>query len=61
MNKLAEALGMDPGRVAPEKCAQRWQSMLTVQSPMPPGVSIGAVIEECAKGVGWQAPLSRKS
>ena len=60
MNKLAEALDMDPVELR-LKNVLKDGSLLTVQSPMPPGVSIGAVIEECAAGVGWQAPLAAKT
>ncbi|MCA9931151.1 MAG: molybdopterin-dependent oxidoreductase, partial [Anaerolineales bacterium] len=43
MNKLAKALGMDPVEIR-LKNALTEDKLLTVQTPMPPGVSLSAVI-----------------
>ena len=59
MNKLAEALGMDPVALR-EKNVLREGSLLSVGTPVPEGVSIAQVLESCAgqsfwerKGEGW--------
>ena len=52
MNKLAEKLGMDPVELRLKNVLHDG-SILTVQSPMPPGVSIDQVIERCAAEIGW--------
>lgn len=54
MNRLAEALGMDPVELR-LKNVLREGSELIMQSIMPPGVTIGEVIESCAREAGWQA------
>jgi CO/xanthine dehydrogenase Mo-binding subunit len=51
MNKLAEALGMDPVEIR-LKNVLREGSLLTVQTPPPPGVSMAEVIERCAQRSG---------
>ncbi len=53
MNKLAEALGMDPVELR-LKNVLREGDLLSVNSPLPPGVSMAEVIEECAKRGGWE-------
>ena len=52
MNKLAEALGMDPVELR-LKNVLREGSLLTTQTPIPPGVSIAQVIEAAAQAAGW--------
>jgi CO/xanthine dehydrogenase Mo-binding subunit len=53
MNKLAEALDMDPVELRLKNCL-REGSLLTTHSPIVPGVTIAEVIEACAKA-GWVA------
>ncbi len=52
INKLAEALKIDPVAIR-LKNALRTGSMLTVQTPMPPGCSLPEVIERCAVEAQW--------
>ncbi|GAB4272764.1 MAG: hypothetical protein Kow0080_19500 [Candidatus Promineifilaceae bacterium] len=52
MNKLAAVLGMDPVAIR-MKNVLREGSLLTVQTPLPPGVSMPEVIETCAKAADW--------
>jgi CO/xanthine dehydrogenase Mo-binding subunit len=52
MNKLAEALGLDPVAIRLTNCL-RDGSTLTVQTPMPPVVSLPQVIERCAEKANW--------
>ena len=52
MNKLAEELGIDPVELR-LKNVLRDGSLLTVQTPMPEGVSLAEVIEGCAESIGW--------
>jgi CO/xanthine dehydrogenase Mo-binding subunit len=52
MNKLAEALGMDPVELR-LKNVLREGSLLTTQTEIPPGVSIAEVVEACARESGW--------
>ncbi len=53
MNKLAEALGMDPVALR-LKNVLRDGSLLPTQSPMPPGVSLDVVVARCAAQAGWE-------
>ncbi len=53
MNKLAEALGIDPVELR-LKNAVRDGSTLVTQSVIPRGVSMRQVIETCAEAMGWQ-------
>lgn len=53
MNKLAEALGMDPVTLR-QKNVLREGSLLTVGTPVPKGVSIEAVLTACAERSFWQ-------
>jgi len=53
MNKLAEALGMDPVELR-LKNVLREGSLLTTQTPIPPGVSIAEVVEVAAQTAGWR-------
>jgi CO/xanthine dehydrogenase Mo-binding subunit len=47
MNKLAEKLGMDPVELR-RRNLLREGALLSVGTPLPPGVSIDAVVEKCA-------------
>jgi len=53
INKLAEALGMDPVEIR-LKNVLREGDLLTVGTPLPSPVSIGAVIEATARAAGWK-------
>jgi CO/xanthine dehydrogenase Mo-binding subunit len=53
MDKLAEALGMDPVEIRMRNLLQEG-SLLSVGTPLPPGVSITKVLETCAKAAGWE-------
>ncbi len=52
INKLAEALGMDPVDIR-LKNALTEESLLTVQTHMPKGVSLKEVIARCAQEANW--------
>ncbi|MDX1615302.1 MAG: xanthine dehydrogenase family protein molybdopterin-binding subunit [Candidatus Promineifilaceae bacterium] len=52
MNKLAVALGLDPVDVRLRNALDEG-SLLTVQTPLPPGVSMSEVIARCADEAGW--------
>lgn len=52
MNKLAEALGMDPVELRMRNLL-REGSLLSVGTPLPPGVSIEKVVAACAERAGW--------
>ncbi|MEW6717712.1 MAG: xanthine dehydrogenase family protein molybdopterin-binding subunit [Chloroflexota bacterium] len=53
MNKLAEALSMDPVELRMRNVL-RQGSLLSVQTPLPGNVSIPQVVEKCAEVAGWQ-------
>ncbi len=53
MNRLAEALGMDPVEIRMRNVL-REGALLSVGTPLPKGVSIPRVIEACAERSGWQ-------
>ncbi|GAB4475712.1 MAG: selenium-dependent xanthine dehydrogenase [Anaerolineales bacterium] len=53
MNRLAEALGMDVVEIRLRNVL-REGSLLSVGTPLPKGVSIAEVVEQCAKAAGWQ-------
>ncbi len=53
MNRLAEALGMDPVTLR-EKNVLREGSLLSVGTPVPEGVSIAQVLESCAGQSFWE-------
>ncbi|MEN6394688.1 MAG: molybdopterin cofactor-binding domain-containing protein, partial [Anaerolineaceae bacterium] len=53
MNRLAEKLGMDPVEIRMRNVF-REGSIMAVDSPLPPGVSMPHVVTECAKAAGWQ-------
>ena len=52
MDKLAEALGMDPVELRMKNLLHEG-SLLSVGTPLPKGVSIQQVLEKCAEGIGW--------
>ncbi len=53
MNRLAEALGMDPVELRLRNIL-REGSLLSVGTPLPKGVSLPQVVETCAREAGWQ-------
>jgi CO/xanthine dehydrogenase Mo-binding subunit len=53
MNRLAEALGMDPVELRLRNVL-REGSLLSVGTPLPKGVSLPEVIQHCARTGGWQ-------
>lgn len=52
MNKLVEALGMDPVEIRMRNLLDEGD-LLSVGTPLPAGVSIKKVVEACAKSAGW--------
>ena len=54
MNKLAEALNLSPVEIRLTNVL-REGSLLTVQTPPPPGISMAEVMERCAAEAGWSA------
>ncbi len=48
MNKLAEKLGLDPVEIRRKNLIQEG-SILSVGTPLPPGVSMGPVVEKCVE------------
>ncbi len=58
MNRLAEALGMDPIELRLKNVLQEG-SITTTQSPIPQGVSIQQVVQRCVAEAGWPAQPSR--
>jgi CO/xanthine dehydrogenase Mo-binding subunit len=52
MNRLAEALGMDPVEIRMRNVFKEG-SLLSVGTPLPAGVSMLQVVEECALKAGW--------
>lgn len=52
MNKLAQALSLSPVEIRLRNVL-REGSLLTVQTPPPPGISMAEVIERCAAEAGW--------
>ena len=53
INKLAEALGMDPVEIRARNVV-RDGSTLSVGTPLPKGVSMPQVLEKCADEAGWR-------
>jgi CO/xanthine dehydrogenase Mo-binding subunit len=53
MNRLAQNLGMDPVEIRMRNVL-REGSLLSVGTPIPKGVSLPQVVEECALKGGWQ-------
>jgi CO/xanthine dehydrogenase Mo-binding subunit len=56
MNKVAEALGIDPVEIRRVN-GMREGSIGPTGTPMPPGVSLSRVVERCAEEAGWTEPL----
>lgn len=54
VNKLADALGMDPMELRMRNLAKEG-SLQTTGAPYPPGVTICEVTQACAEGAGWSA------
>lgn len=52
MNKLAQALEMDPVEIRARNLLGE-DSLLSVNTPLPPGVSLAEVLESCARSSGW--------
>ncbi len=52
MNKLAEALGMDPVEIRMRNLLDEGD-LLSVGTPLPKGVSIKQVTAQCARAAGW--------
>ncbi len=57
MNRLAEALNMDPVELRMRNVL-REGLLLSVGSPLPEGVSMPEVIEQCARSAGWEETAS---
>jgi CO/xanthine dehydrogenase Mo-binding subunit len=57
MNKLAEALQIDPVELRLQNILHEG-SLLSVGTPLPKGVSIAQVVEDCASAAGWQNTLN---
>lgn len=53
MNKLAEKLGLDPVEIRMRNLIGEGD-LLSVGTPLPKGVSIAQVVEQCAMAAGWQ-------
>lgn len=53
VNKLAEALGIDPIEMRMRNLAKEG-SLQTTGAPFPSGVSIREVTEQCARAAGWE-------
>lgn len=54
MNRLAEELEIDPVELRLRNIL-REGSLLSVGTPLPKGVSLPQVVEECARAAGWQS------
>ncbi len=59
INKLAEALSMDPVKIRKINLIKEGR-LLPVGSPLPKGVSIGKVVDECAKVSNWYNSRNEK-
>ncbi len=57
INKLAEALSMDPVEIRTKNLLAEG-SLLSVGTPLPKGVSIDQVVEACAERSGWKKTAS---
>jgi CO/xanthine dehydrogenase Mo-binding subunit len=57
INKLAEALSMDPVEIRTKNLLAEG-SLLSVGTPLPKGVSIDQVVEACAERGGWKKTAS---
>jgi CO/xanthine dehydrogenase Mo-binding subunit len=58
MNRLAEALGIDPVEIR-RRNTLRDGSIGITQAPMPEGVTLPAVIDACAEAAGFTRPLAQ--
>ncbi len=58
MNKLAEVLGMDPVEIRLRNAA-RDGDLISVNTPLPEGVTLFEVIEECARISDWKGGADR--
>jgi CO/xanthine dehydrogenase Mo-binding subunit len=54
MNRLAEALGIDPVEIRLRNVL-REGALLSVGTPLPKGVSLAQVVEACAREAGWRS------
>jgi CO/xanthine dehydrogenase Mo-binding subunit len=57
MNKIAEKLGIDPVEIRMKNLLHEG-SLLSVGTPLPKGVSIDKVLENCALAAGWTKTTS---
>ncbi len=57
MNRLAEVLQIDPIELRTRNLLKEG-SLLSVGTPLPKGVSISQVVEECARSAGWQSTVN---
>ena len=55
MNLLAEDLGIDPVEIRRRNLLHEG-ALLSVGTPLPKGVTIDKVVDQCAEAVGWQVP-----
>ncbi|MFN2137071.1 MAG: xanthine dehydrogenase family protein molybdopterin-binding subunit [Candidatus Promineifilaceae bacterium] len=60
MNKLAEALDMDPVELRLRNVL-REGSITTTQTPIPAGVTIAEVVEKCAEEANWRGPFDHEA
>lgn len=58
VNKLAEALGLDPVEIRMRNLV-REGSLQTTGAPFPPGVTIREVTQACVEGAGWSNASGR--
>ncbi|MBZ0302617.1 MAG: xanthine dehydrogenase family protein molybdopterin-binding subunit, partial [Anaerolineae bacterium] len=58
INRLADALGMDPLEIRLKNCL-REGSLMTVGTPVPKGVSMPEVLEACGRESFWQQTAGR--
>ncbi|MCZ7567339.1 MAG: molybdopterin-dependent oxidoreductase [Ardenticatenaceae bacterium] len=58
MNRLAEALGLDPVEIRVRNVLTEG-ALASVGTPFPGGVTIGRVIEQCAREAGWEQANGR--
>jgi CO/xanthine dehydrogenase Mo-binding subunit len=52
MDKLAEALGLDPVTIRGSNLLEEG-SLLSVGTPLPPGLDLHRMLNECARAAGW--------
>ncbi len=57
MNKLAERLGLDPVELRQRNLLSEG-ALLSVRTPLPPGISLQQVLESCAERSGWKRTIS---